>query len=246
MKKTIYQNIILQIIFGFLLADLIAGTFHWFEDCYLDYCVDLPILRDIAQDNEMHHYFPRSIISYSYPEHMTYTLPFFLVTFTILYLIFPSFFVKYPYFILTVFVFSVTANMVHRFSHMRDCENNVLVKLLQKCGIFCSHEHHSLHHTLIKEKYCVISEYNNYILDTFLFWRGLEYLIYLVTNVKPTRKQSYQDYAEIHNHMHENAKLKCPDKPTKDDVKELGQKLKEYKHCNDTLEIQFNPSKPEN
>ena len=31
--------------------------------------------------------------------------------------------------------------------------------------------------------------------------------------------------------MHENAKLICPDKPTSEDVKELSQKLKEYKKC---------------
>lgn len=226
-----YQNIILQIILGFLLADLFAGGVHWFEDCYLDYCIDIPILTNIAKDNEMHHYFPRSIISYSYLENMTYTLPFFIMLLCILYLFTPSILVKYPYFIATTFFFSIIANIIHRFSHMRDCENNVCVKMLQKCGIFCSHSHHSLHHTLIKEKYCVITEYNNYILDTILFWRGLEYIIYLTTGLSPTRKQSYDDYVSIQNHMHENAKIECPDKPTSEDIKELHEKLKEYKKC---------------
>jgi hypothetical protein len=222
---------ILQILFGFILADLIAGTFHWFEDCYLDYCSDIPILRDIAKDNEMHHYFPRTMISYSYLENMTYTLPFAIVFLCVWYILSPKFFVRNPYFIVTLFVFMVLSNLIHRFSHMRDCENHTCVKLLQKCGIFCSHEHHSLHHRLSNEKYCVITEYNNYILDTLLFWRGLEYMIFLFTGISPTRKQGYDDYIEIHNHMHENAKLKCPDKPTAKDVKELEQKLKEYKIC---------------
>lgn len=41
----------------------------------------------------------------------------------------------------------------------------------------------------------------------------------------------YNDYSVIHNHMHENAKLKCPDTPTKQDVDELIEKLRMYKKC---------------
>jgi hypothetical protein len=114
---------------------------------------------------------------------------------------------------------------------MRDCENNEIIKFLQKCGILCSHQHHLLHHINISEKYCVISEYNNYLLDSIYFWRVLEYIIYLFTNIKPDRKQSYDDYRQIHNHLHENAKLECPDKPTIEDVEELIEKLKEFKKC---------------
>jgi hypothetical protein len=32
--------------------------------------------------------------------------------------------------------------------------------------------------------------------------------------------------------MHANAKLECPDTPTRKDVDELIEKLREYKHCN--------------
>lgn len=230
MKRTFHP--ILQILVGFILADFFGGLSHWIEDCYLDYCIDLPIFDNIAKDNELHHYFPRSILAYSYLEHMTYTLPFYSVVLCIVYLLYPKLFVLYPYLIGTFFVFSVSINIVHHFSHLRDCETNGFLKVLQKGGIFCSHDHHSLHHTRIKEKYCVIFEYNNYVLDTLLFWRGLEYIIFVLTGFTPTRKQSYDDYAEIHNHMHENAKLKCPDVPTREDVEELEQKLKKYKKCN--------------
>lgn len=209
--------------------------FHWFEDCYLDYCTEIPILRDIAQDNELHHYFPRSILSYTYLEHSTYTLPMFLFVFLILYILFPFLFVEYPYGMATCFFFLVTGNVIHRFSHMRDCENYTFVIFLQKCGIFCSHEHHSLHHSLIGKRYCAICPCNNYLLDYILFWRGLEYIIYLMIGVKPSRKGSYEEYSSIHNHMHENAKLVCPDKPTPEDVKELKVRLKEYIKCNPSV-----------
>ena len=81
------MNIILQIIIGFLIADLLAGIFHWFEDTYLDYCIDVPILSDIAKDNELHHYFPRTILSYSYLENMYVTFPLTIVFLLILYLL---------------------------------------------------------------------------------------------------------------------------------------------------------------
>ena len=230
MRIQIY-SIILQIIIGFILADFFAGFFHWFEDTYLDYCIDIPIISQISKDNELHHYFPRSMIAYSYLEHVSITFPLAFGILFVLYVINKSLF-RYRYFIFSLAFFSIVSNIAHRFSHMRDCENHAIVRFLQKTGILCSHEHHSIHHKKSTEKYCVISEYTNYILDTLHFWRILEYVIYVVTGIKPSRKQSYDDYYEIHNHMHENAKLECPDTTTKRDVEELIQKLKEYRQCN--------------
>ena len=226
------MNVFLQIIIGFLLADIITGGFHWFEDTYLDYCTNIPILNVIAKDNELHHYFPRSMIAYSYLEHVILPLIGTTIMLLIIYLVNKSIFKNNIYLIISFAFFSSISNVIHRFSHMRECENNGFVFFLQKTGIFCSHHHHSLHHTNNNEKYCVITEYNNYILDSIFFWRALEYMIFLFTNIKPHRKQSYNDYYPIHNHMHENAKLKCPDVPSKKDVDALIYNLKLYKNCN--------------
>jgi hypothetical protein len=231
MKKLTFSNIVLQLVLGLIIADFLCGGLHWFEDNYIDYCISNPILKDIAIHNEMHHYFPRSIIAYSHAEHTVYTLPMAIAFIVFLYIIDNSLFVKYPYFLLSLFFFLASSNIIHSIVHRRDCENNWFIIFLQKCGILCSHEHHSIHHTIGKEKYCVMLSINNYILDTILFWRGLEYLIYLTTNKKALQKQTYDEYSSIHNHMHENAKLKCPDKPTKEDVDELFKKLDEYKKC---------------
>jgi hypothetical protein len=222
---------LLQILVAFLLADIMGGMIHWAEDSYLDYWVDLPILDSIARDNELHHYFPRSLLSYSYLEHMTYTLPIVTLFLFVVYLLYPKLFFLYPYFVVTFFVFSACINIIHRFSHLRDCETNPFLKQLQKWGIFCSHEHHSIHHIKVDQKYCGIFEYNNYLLDALHFWRGLEYMVFLLTGLIPTRKIRYEDYAEIHTHLHENAKLKCPDLPTREEVKELEEILKQYKKC---------------
>jgi ubiquitin-conjugating enzyme E2 variant len=225
-------SVIFQIICGFVFADLGGGVFHWFEDTYLDYCVNFPILSQIAKDNEMHHYFPRSILSYSYYENVSSSIPIVITAIVLILLINRTTFTKYPYFWITFFAFSLFANLIHRFSHSRECENNAAMLLLQKTGLLCSHEHHKMHHDKIKEKYCVISQYNNYWLDTFEIWRILEFIIYAITGVSPNRKPPYSDYYEIHTELHENAKQECPVKPSAKDVAELSNKLRLYKNCN--------------
>ena len=80
-------NIILQLIIGFLLADIVTGGFHWLEDSYFDYCTDIPIIGTIAQDNELHHYFPRSMLAYSYLDHITVSLPLTLLIVGTIYLL---------------------------------------------------------------------------------------------------------------------------------------------------------------
>ena len=57
--------IFIQIILGFILADFITGIVHWFEDTYLVYCINIPFINEISKNNELHHYFPRSMLGYS-------------------------------------------------------------------------------------------------------------------------------------------------------------------------------------
>ena len=223
-------RIIIHLIIGFLLADFAAGVFHWFEDSYLDYCLSFPILGDIAKDNEMHHYFPRSILAYSYLENTYTTFALVIILLIFLFCFNKPVLYKYKYLIGSFSFFAINSNFLHKLSHMRDCENNVIVKSLQKCGLLCSHEHHKTHHTLINEKYCVITEYNNFVLDNIHFWRGVEYIIYCITGIQPVRKKSSNNY-DSQTHLHENAKLQCPDTPTRADVEYLKKKLEEEMNC---------------
>jgi hypothetical protein len=205
--------------------------FHWFEDTYLDYCIDIPILSDISKDNELHHYFPRAITAYSYFENSKFSIMLSVIFIAILYFINKKILFKYPALTISFFLFATFANALHKHSHMRECENPYIITLIQKTGLLCSHNHHKLHHENIDTKYCVISEYNNYILDNIYFWRVIEYIILIITGINPNRKQKYDDYRSIHNYMHDNAKLECPDKPTMEDIEILKEMLKEYKKC---------------
>jgi hypothetical protein len=222
---------IVQVIIGYLLADIISGGLHWFEDTYLSYCSDIPILSDIAKDNELHHYFPRSMLAYSYLDHISVTGPVTLLVMIGVYILNPQLIFKYPWLALSFVVFGVSANIIHRFSHMRDCENHFIVRYLQSLGIFASHTHHSIHHRNSNGGYCVISEYSNMVLDTVGFWDGLEYIVFICTGISPEKKLGYDSYSAIHTHMHENAKLSCPKTPTMDDVELLNEKLRKFKQC---------------
>jgi len=224
------MNIVLQIIIGYLLADIITGGFHWFEDTYMDYCISTPFLSMIAKDNELHHYFPRSIIAFSLVDNMYASSVLTVIVFGLLYCCIKKSLFQYKYIFITLAFFSIIVNVLHRLSHMRDCENHWLILFLQSTGILCSHTHHSMHHKNVSEKYCVISAYNNYLLDHIYFWRGLEQLIYLFFHIKPSRKPSYEDYSEIHNYMHKNAKYECPDTPTREDITILKQLLHKWKN----------------
>lgn len=227
-----YMKVLIEIIIGFIVADIFTGTIHWLEDTYLSYCINFPILSSISKDNEMHHYFPRSILAYSYLDHLTLSLPFVIMMLLLFFFINKCFLYKHIFFFISFFTFTALSNIIHRLSHMRDCEKSDFIKNIQTTGILCSQEHHNKHHIRNLEKYCVISEYNNYFLDNMNFWRLLEYIIYVITGIKPNRKQSYNEYKDIHTNIHLNSKLKCPDTPTINDVNKLKKILHEYKMKN--------------
>lgn len=134
MKLTIFQ-IGFQIILGFFIADFVSGLFHWFEDTYLDYCLNIPFIGDISKHNELHHYFPRSMLVYSTLETVSTTLPFIIVIifcFVIYYKFFNKKIANYFYILFSFFFFISISNLIHKYSHMRDCERNDIITIIQK------------------------------------------------------------------------------------------------------------------
>ncbi len=219
--------IIINIFFGFLLADFVTGFFHWFEDTYLDYCINIPFLDNIAKDNELHHYYPRSILAYSIFENLFFSL---IITISVL-LILLFFNIKITWFIGSFLFFSTLANVIHKFTHYRECETPVWFQNIQKTGLICSNEHHRKHHSLVNEKYGVITEYNNYIIDKIKFYRGVEWLIYKITGILPNRKPSPNEYNEIITNLHYEAKKDCPNIASRQEIENLKIKLQTWKKC---------------
>jgi len=228
MKHIYILSMIIQIIFGFILADIIAGIFHWFEDTYLAFNTELPFFDEIAKDNELHHYFPRSLVYYSNWDNVTYTLPVSLIFIGILILVGAPI-LKYIWFFSSFCFFFITSNIIHKYSHMRECELSPFIRVLQKLNLLCSHEQHAVHHTTENDgKYCVISGFMNTVLDNLHFWRALECLIYIITGKLPNRKPGYDDYRNIHLPIHLETKMDCPPVPSEKNMRELKQKLSDY------------------
>ena len=213
------MDIKLQIILGYILADLLTAFSHWIEDTYIDYNSKIPFVKELAKDNELHHYFPRSIVGRSYFENIKAPLIIIIPIILFIYFYNSKILFDHPYFYSSLFLFSIIANIIHRWCHMRECELPKIPILLQNIGIFGSHSVHRSHHVEDSSKnYGIMFYYTNIILDKINFWRILENLIYILTGIKPNRRGKFDDYKKIHTHLHKNTKSECPKVPTKDDI----------------------------
>ena len=78
-----------------------------------------------------------------------------------------------------------TTNQVHKWSHLRTGVPR-WAKLLQKCHLILSFDHHHIHHhPPYMVKYCITNGLANYPLDFIDFWNKLEWVIEKLTGAKP-------------------------------------------------------------
>ena len=175
------MNAFLQILVGFIIADFNVGFFHWFEDTYLDYFTDIPFFKDIAQHNELHHYFPRAMLACSAIENVYTAAPFVIMLGIVLFLVNRRLYTRVPFLIGSILMFTLFGNAAHRVCHYRECESNDFFRILQRVGIICTHEHHRHHHLTSDSKYCIWTPYMNHFLYKINFWKGLETAIFFLT-----------------------------------------------------------------
>jgi ubiquitin-conjugating enzyme E2 variant len=158
----------------YLLADLIAGFWHWLEDRYFD--VTWPVIgKYIAKPNELHHEQPSAFLFQSYwSRNWTTILPAAI-----------AFCLTVPSPICMVFVFVSQANEIHAWAHSKG-KVSWWVAVLQETGLLQSPLHHGHHHrSPFEVKYCVMSDWLNPILDHFQVWRAMEWLVEKTTGLKP-------------------------------------------------------------
>lgn len=161
------------IVVSWLVADFVAGAFHWLEDTYLDQ--NTPILgKLIGGPNKFHHAFPRGFLEGSYWGRNSTTIVPSMVALAICLLCEPL----RDGWLFCCFISQ--ANEVHAWAH-RKGENHWLIDLFQSTGIVQSPKHHSDHHrSPFEVKYCVMSDMLNPFLDAMGFWRGCEAVLRLV------------------------------------------------------------------
>jgi len=146
-----------------------------------------------------------------------------------MYLINPDFFRKHIYFFMTLLIIGSLGNEFHKYTHYRKSELNSILSFLQENYILCDHEHHSEHHNNSKIKYCVILQFNNYILDNLNFWRQMENIVYYLTGIKPIHNENYMDFKNIHTEI--NYKTENNENPgilTMEEINYLKNELKKF------------------
>lgn len=169
------------IIICWLCADLIAGTFHWWEDQY-DVGRSPIMIKLIGRVNAEHHLKPTRFLEGNYwQRNGSNLIPSIIVASLVTWFA--------PLYALP-FWFVTQANEVHGWSHQK-C--NRLVRTMQEVEMLASVRHHAQHHAApYCRRYCVMSGWLNPILDTFGYWRTLETIGRVVFGVR-SRHQLQRD-----------------------------------------------------
>ena len=164
---------------GYLLADLLSGTVHWFCDSF--FAPDTPLIgRTVIHPFRDHHDHPEAITRYRFLEQDSTS---YVITIPPLLLAVgaggPDVTSPSALFIhgllFTFAVRSVGTNIFHKWAHAKSVP--IGVRWLQKRGVILSPEAHDLHHSGYTHGYCVTHGWMNVILDRVDFFGRAERLI---------------------------------------------------------------------
>ena len=130
----------MSILCAWLLADLISGLVHWWEDRAIRGSSRFKFINQVREDNERHHQTPGYFLRLTWWENVNSTLPYVWAAAGLIWLL------GGPTLIWLALWFSGWGNLVHRFAHEPPSRLPRLIIMLQKVGIFQSNKHHRLHH----------------------------------------------------------------------------------------------------
>ena len=171
-----------QVLLAWILADIITGIVHWYEERYMAFGYKWEVLNEINRDNKLHHMKPTAMLKSTPWENIRYSVyvgvPFALV----------FYFIGLPVCIWLGTIFACFGNLVHRWSHTPDRQLPRWIKFGQWTGLFIDKQQHDEHHyyaagglILDKEdstrRYCPMSKWNNRWLDAIHFWDFLEWVL---------------------------------------------------------------------
>ena len=180
-------EITIQILLGALLADLISGIVHWFEDTYGD--PNWPIIGPtVMLPNILHHEDPlkftkapllkrtRGVLGVAFIVGGIFSLCGWLNVMTI-----------------TALLVGVMANEVHRWAHLKPAEVPKIVRALQQAKIIQTAQHHWAHHRNgYNTHYCSITNMLNPTLDGLRIFRIIEGIVEGLFGVSPrTDREAY-------------------------------------------------------
>jgi len=171
---------VLEIFFGYIVADFLVGVFHWIKDTYFDPYT--PLLGGIfIWNSRLHHIKPHYVTTFN--DHdlfvssakwtSSWALPLF-------------YYVDFSLFTVSLFLTVALNDVIHKYSHMSDTERPEWATFLQNIYIFQSPEEHHIHHKYPHiSHYCPITPFVNVFLEKYNFWRKLENFIEIKFHIKP-------------------------------------------------------------
>ena len=158
----------LQILAGWLLADLLTGIGHWIEDRFGR--SEMPILGPLVfAPNRLHHQRPLAFTRTGFLARNGTTVLFGLLAWA------PVFWLAgiNPWTVAGA-IGTCSANQVHYWAHVAASRPRVVQKL-QAIGALQSPRHHAEHHAPPhRRRYCILTDWLNPVLDTVHFWTLIE------------------------------------------------------------------------
>jgi hypothetical protein len=166
-----FASVFGQLLLGWLLADLVTGAFHWWEDNFGS--ETWPIVGPwIIRPNRLHHRVPLAFTRHSFAERNRASIIAAAVVAALLVLAFgPA-----PW-ILSLAIGGGLSNEVHRYAHQPSSAASWL-GVLQQIGIIQSPREHAGHHRPPNARnFCILTDWLNPALEAIGFWAGIERLL---------------------------------------------------------------------
>lgn len=163
-------SVVGQLVLGWILADLVTGTFHWWEDRFGN--ENWPVLGSwLIAPNRLHHVDPLAFTEHGFLERNAASI----VASTAIGLIWAL--ISGPSVLLFVTVAGASiSNEVHRYAHQPRAAGSI-IRMLQQIGAMQSPKGHSAHHRPPQiANYCVLTDWLNPLLELLGFWSKLERL----------------------------------------------------------------------
>jgi ubiquitin-conjugating enzyme E2 variant len=180
--------IAVQVVGLYLLADFVAGIFHWSEDTLG--ADDTPVWGPLfAEPNSLHHTEPAAMNRIHWLKNNAILFSFAAAVVLIGWLF------GFLSWQLVVFaVFGGFSQQAHRFAHAPRLQLPRIVKFLQRIRVLQDARHHWVHHTPPHlTRYCVMTPWVNPVLDKVKFWRAMERIFVPVFGAP--RRPDLKDYS---------------------------------------------------
>ena len=169
---------------GYFLADFASGAVHWGIDTWFD---ERTLGRAVAITRE-HHTHPSHVMLYGFLEQASLGSAPSAVVFGMAAAATASFPASgFTCALMIIWLVIATCLLFgmhfHNLSHWP--ARSVMLRVAQRLHLVCPPRHHWVHHRRQTIHYCVVNGWANYPCDRLRLWRGLEWLVSVVTGLVP-------------------------------------------------------------